>query len=229
MRPNPSLSGQYEPGALVRSTERRGDKTVSLNRPTIVRWAPDCFPGIVLRRQEFPLPEIRGTSSGHLTLDTASTKFFLPQLNLGRRSASDVTLRLGKPQIITVASGQLSGQFSEMCVNTLNLALASGDRLDSFGVIVETVVATGLEFRVNWSDNVSGAARQDTRRHLENVIQSLAPAQQTSLRSSIKALGSDTQSSILQTTEEVVLGYRVRPLFEIREMQTPTVHRSGAP
>lgn len=217
--PNLGLAGIYEPGNLIQ-TMAPGDQggPGPLRTPMVFMWRSDCFPGQKPRVAPFVLPQTSGRSGSAFSLDAGLAQLLLPFLKFDRSVLSDYRVELGDGHVHTLAKGDLSRQFSPRCVDALSRAIADGDHVDWFAVIVEAVVVDGLNIEVSWQASTGAAARLN---YLGLVQQQLAAALSAEPAggggAGIELAADDARRSVIRADGPVIVGYRVRPLQAVYE------------
>lgn len=209
-QPNIGFSGIYKPGNLIQTQapDRQGE-TQPLPTPLIFMWGKDCFPGQVPQVSPFLMPDSAGRSLDSFSLDASLVGLFLPMLKFDRSLISDYRIDLGEARVHTLAKGDLSERFSPRCVDALSRAMAAGDRIEWFTVIVEAVVVDSLNIEMNWQSGTAAAARLGFLEGLQQQLVSVLTGQD---QGGLGLLTNNSHQSVLQAKGPVIIGYRMRPL-----------------
>jgi len=218
-RPNLGLAGIYAPGNVIQTTapDGRGEPR-PLPTPLLFKWRADCFPGQAPRVSAFVLPDSAGRSADAISLDASLAQMLLPALKLDRNLVTDYRVELGGAEVHTLAKGDISERFSPGCVEALSRAMAGGDRIEWFGVIVEAVIVSSLSIEMSWQIGTSASARL---RYLNLMQQQLATVltgrEEAGDMAGIGLVADDARQSALRADGPVIIGYRARPLQPIYE------------
>ncbi|MEN8165970.1 MAG: DUF4384 domain-containing protein [Pseudomonadota bacterium] len=214
--PNVGFSGAFSPGNLVQIKEpdsNGGER--SLKTPIVFLWSSDCFPGINPRVAPFVLPQSRGTSKASLTIGADMLTKLVPSLQIDSNAIVDYTLRIENPRVHTLAKGDLSGRFSEKCVQAYDRQIEAGDKPEWFAVIHDAILAEELVFEIDWRANSSAEARAEATREttgaLNQMLETASPEKQAPA-ASVDITSEDREHTVIKAGGPVIIGYRTRPL-----------------
>jgi hypothetical protein len=218
---NVGLSGIYEPGNLIQTTqEGPGGKPVALGSPIIFSWGSDCFSDRTPRIAPFVLSDSQGSEANSISLGASIVNLFMPSLKLSHQSLADYRLDLENPQVYTFAKGDLSRQFSEKCVQSLANALEDGDKIEWFSIIIEAVTVDALTLEMNWRSGSSAEGRIALQ---DQIIQQLGSILKGYSKDFLQAeaglqlITDNEKNSVIKTDGPVIIGYRGRPLLPVYE------------
>jgi hypothetical protein len=213
---NTGFSGAFNPGTVVQTIESGPDgQERELPTPVVFLWSSDCFPDMTPRISPFVLPQTRGTSSASLTIGAdALTKLF-PLLQVDSSAIVDYSLKIENPQVYTFAKGDLSGQFSEKCVQAYDQQIEAGDKPEWFALILDAIVAEKLAFEMGWKANTSAEARAAATKEagdaLSRVLGATSPGENTP-GASVNLESEDEKHTVIAAEGHIVVGYRARPM-----------------
>ena len=213
---NVGFSGVFRPGNVVQIAEsgRDGEARV-LVTPIVFLWGADCFPGATPRTDPFVLPQSRGTSRSSLSIGADALTKLVPALQMDSSAIVDFMLQVHNPRVHTLAKGDLSGRFSEACVDAFDRQIKAGDQPDWFAIILDAIVAEKLAFEVNWSDDTTAAARAKVTREAEEAFSQLLETANSGGESPDVSVYLDNESreqTVIAAEGPVILGYRARLL-----------------
>ncbi len=213
---NVGLSGIYEPGNILQTTQEGPDgQPAALASPLVFAWGSDCFPGRTPRVAPFVLPDSQGTQASSISVGASILSLLIPSLNFSHQTLADYRLDLENTQIYTFAKGDLSRQFSEKCVRALSQAIEDGDKIEWFSIIVEAVIAESLTLEMNWQSGSSLEGRSAQRNQIMQQLGSILSGYSESIRppgSGLELLHDSEKKSVIRTDSPVIVGYRIRPL-----------------
>lgn len=211
---NGGFSGNYLPGNIVKTTEldRDGNER-TLPSPLVFMRASHCFPDQSPTRTEFIIPATQYTSSGTLKLGQNAVERMLPTLDISGNEVVSYSLGFDDTYVQTFALADLSGAFSDVCVDSLSDAFDAGDRPEFYGVIVEAVMAEGLSLDIDWQSRISANAKLQATTRASEVISRVVGTNQLAP----PAVGLEVAAGSLQVTTisakgPVLVAYRVRPI-----------------
>lgn len=213
---NVGLSGIYEPGNLIQTTQADPDgKPVALGSPIIFAWGSDCFPSRTPRIAPFVLADSQGSQATSISLGASLVNLFIPSLKLSHQALADYRLDLENPRVYTFAKGDLSRQFSEKCVQSLAHALEDGDRPEWFSVVIEAVTVDALILEMNWRSGSSVEGRMAQRDQIVQQLGAILGSYSKGFRqpeAELQLLTDNEKKSVIKTDGPVIVGYRSRPL-----------------
>ena len=125
---------------------------------------------------------------------------------------ADYSLKLENTRVQTIARADLSGRFSDKCVEALRQALDDGDKIGWFAVVVEAVVSDSLVFEVRWKVDSSAKARAVLKNELQETLASVEGESGGSGGLEINLAADDEKKTVISAKGLVVIGYRARPL-----------------
>ena len=210
---NVGLSGIYRPGNVIQTMESGpGEQERQIVSPLLFLWGSDCFPDLKPRDSQFVLPESAGTSSASLSLDASMLAKLVPMLKVESAAVADYSLKLDNTRVQTLARADVSGKFSDKCVQALRQALDDGDKIGWFSVIVEAVVADSLAFEMHWKTDSSVEARAALKQELQETLAVVAGKGGQSGGVDVDLTADDEKRTVIAAKGLVVVGYRARPL-----------------
>lgn len=210
---NVGLSGIFRPGNVIQVMEGGPDRPErQLLSPLLFLWGSDCFPDAELRESYFALPEYAGASSASLSLEPSMLVRLLPKLRVESRAVADYSLKLENTRVQTIARADLSGRFSEKCVEALRQTLDDGDKIAWFAVVVEAVVSDSLAFEVRWKIDSSAEARAAFKNELQQSLASVGGEHGRSGGLEVNLAADDEKKTVISAKGLVVIGYRARPM-----------------
>lgn len=218
---NAGFSGAFAPGNVVQIRESGPDgRERKLPTPVVFLWGSDCFPNMTPRVNPFVLPQTRGTSSASLTVGAdALTKLF-PLLQVDSKAVVDYTLKIENPRVHTFAKGDLSGRFSEKCVQAYDQQIEAGDKPEWFALILDAIVAEKLAFEMGWRADTSAEARAAATRQAEDALSHILETTNSGEKApgtSLHLASEDSEHTVIAAEGHVVVGYRARPMQRQRE------------
>lgn len=213
--PSVGFAGTFEPGNIIQVAQRAVDGAqLALDPPLVFMWSSDCFPKVEARDTTFVLPEVSGTSSAAMTAGMEAIAQYAPTLEMRSTAIADYHLEFDNVRVRTVARGEISGQLSARCVEALNREVGSGDEVDWYAVIVESVVADGLSLEVNWKDAVDAGVRNEAidtaSATFENAMAAVDGEGGVSLN--LQVTQNDSEKTVMSASRPIIIGYRARPL-----------------
>jgi len=219
--PNIGLSGIYEPGTLVQTTQADTEgKSVALASPIVFAWSSDCFPNLKPHTSPFVLANSKGSQTNSISLGANLVNLFIPSLKLGYKTVENYRLDLENPQVYTLAKSDLSRQFSEKCVTSLANALEDGDKIEWFQVINEAVIVDALTLEISWKSEASATGRSKQRdgitQQLGLILSSYRKNPQVP-EAELKLVIDNEKKSVIKTSGAIIIGYRSRPLQPVYE------------
>jgi hypothetical protein len=211
-RANPGLAGTLTPGTLVQVHERDGmGRERNLAAPLVVKWGSDCFPGRQPQESLYALPEESGATSDHLAVDGNIVDSETPALSLRDSSVAGYRLRLGRPHLRTFAKGDISGEFSAACVEALDRAVASGEPVGWYRLVIETVVVDSLEYDIEWKKSAGATSQASLAELLRGKLgASLGGPKGSAV--SVSSKTDDEGHSVLTAAAQAIVAYRLRPV-----------------
>jgi hypothetical protein len=215
--PNEGLSNEFMPGTIIQVTDKLGPdgKERLLPTPLIFGWPSDCFPGKIPKNHQYLLPQVYGRSSANLTIGADLMNDLAPELHLESEAITDYTLTLNNPQVLTLAKGELSADFSPKCVQSLSNALKSGDKMEWFRVILSVIAADSLTMEIDWKANTSADVRKGVTRKAGQALARIAHPESdkdSSAQSRLTVDKEDYKKTVLSSNGLVVIAYHSRPL-----------------
>jgi len=218
---NIGFADDFEPGNVIQIAEGGVDGHDRVfATPLTFMWASDCFPAIKTRDSTFVVPESQGTSSASLTIDAAAMSRFVPSLNVGSTAVADFAIRFANPRVRTIPRGELSGSLSTKCVRALDREISTGDKVEWFQVIVESVVADGFSFEMTWKAGTSADVRRSVVEDTSGKLSRLADKGTSNAiipAGVVRVAQDDHQKTVLATDRPVVIAYRSRPIMPTPE------------
>ena len=213
---NVGLSGIFEPGNILQTAQAGTDgQADALASPIVFAWGSDCFPDQAPRVAPFVLPDSQGAQANSISLGASMLSLFIPSLNFDRQSLANYQLDLENTQVHTFAKADLSRQFSEKCVQALALAIEDGDKIEWFAIIIEAVIADGMNLEMNWQTGTSlegrTAQRNQVMQQLGSILSGYSEKFQAS-GSGLEVTQDNAKKSVIKTNNPVIIGYRIRPL-----------------
>ena len=211
---NVGFSGNYQPGNVLRIMEEGPDgKDQSLPTPVVFKWASDCFPGQQPRSAQFLLADSQGSSSASMALGVDEIARVLPSLKLDSKAVSNYQIKFEDMSVRTLAAGDLSGGFSEICVESLSRAIDAGDKPAWFSVVLETIVADGLSMEVEWKSDIDSTTKSSLTETAMNTLSQIATPDATGTQSATVGISmQDQRRTVLSTDRPVIVAYRMRPI-----------------
>jgi hypothetical protein len=214
--PNTGFSGAFSPGNVVQIKESGSNGQVrTLNTPVVFLWKSVCFPEVALRVDPFVLPQVHGTSTASLSIRAGALSKLLPSLKFDSDAAIDYTLKIESPHVYTLAKGDLSGRFSETCVQAYDRQLRAGDKPEWFAVILDAIVAEDLAFEIQWKAGTSAESRASATKQavgaLAQVLQK-ARAEKQAAALPVSLRTEEEEQTVIAAKGSVIVGYRARPL-----------------
>ena len=217
--PNIGFSGSLAPGNIIQTMEKGADgKERRLNPPLIVLWREQCFPGKELRESLYILPESSGESTAQLNLGAEIIGKMMPVLQLDSAAAADYSMKLENTRILSFAKLDLSQQFSEQCVQTLEADLRLGNEADWYAVILEAITVDAINFEINWRENSTAAARNKVKQDAEKTLAAIVGQESgagLTPKGSVSLASDNKKTTVIKAAGEVIVGYRIRKLEPI--------------
>jgi len=218
---NVGLSGIYEPGNVIQTTqEGPGGRPAALASPIVFAWGSDCFPDRTPRVAPFVLPDSQGTQANSISIGAGILSLLIPSLSFSHQTLTDYRLDLENTQVYTFAKGDLSRQFSDKCVRALAQAIADGDKVEWYSIITEAVIADALTFEMDWRSGASVEARSAQRDQVMQQLGSILGGYSDSFQkpgSGLELTHDSEKKSVIRTDSPVIVGYRIRPLQPVYE------------
>jgi len=218
---NAGFSGAFDPGNVVQIIESGPDgRERELPTPVVFLWSSDCFPNMKPRVNPFVLPETRGTSSATLNIGSKALTKLFPSLQVDSKAIVDYTLKIESPRVHTFAKGDLSGQFSEKCVQAYDRQIRAGDKPEWFALILDAIVAERLAFEMGWRANTSAEARAAATRQAEDALSRVLEKTNPGEKDpgiSVNLESEDEEHTVVAAEGHVVVGYRARPMQRQRD------------
>ncbi len=213
---NLGFSGVFRPGNVVQIIETGPNgKDRTLLTPVLFLWGADCFPSIKPRIDPFVLPQTRGTSSALLTVGAKALAKLVPTLQLDSQAIADYRLQIENPRVHTLAKGDLSGRFSEKCVQAYDQQLSAGDKPEWFAVILDAIVAEKLAFEMEWKADTTAGMRAKVKKQAEDFLTRILKTAILGKRESgisVRLKREDREHTVISAEGAVIVGYRARPL-----------------
>jgi hypothetical protein len=214
--PNIGFSGNHAPGNIIQIMEKGADgKERRLNPPLVVLWKEQCFPGQTYRKSLYMLPESSGENTAQLNLGAEIIGTMMPVLQLNSAAAANYNMKLENTRVFSFAKLDLSQNFSEQCVRTLENDLSLGNKPEWYAVILEAIVVDSINFEINWRENSTVAARnkvkQDTKKTLAAIVNQESGAGRT-MQGSVSLAADNKKTTVIKAAGEVIVGYRARQL-----------------
>jgi len=221
--PNVGFSCIYKPGTVIQTIERGPDgqeKTIPF--PRLFLLGENCFPGKSPIKSVYALPESAGRSSASLNIGAKLVGKFLPSLALDSSVVADYSFTFDNPHILAFARGELSQQFSDSCIRSFDQELKEGDKLEWFSVIQDVVEVDALNMEIKWKSGTKVEARVDTRQKIQKSFSEASAARPTGgipLTAEAGASAEDDRKTVLSVKGPVIIAYRARPLYAVRQKQ----------
>jgi hypothetical protein len=218
---NVGLSGIYEPGNVIQTTQEGADgQPAALASPIVFAWGSDCFPERTPRVAPFVLPDSQGTQANSISLGASMLSLLIPSLTFSHQTLADYRLDLENTQVYTFAKGDLSRQFSEKCVRALAQAIEDGDKIEWYSIITEAVIADALTLEMNWQSGSSVEGRSAQRNQIMQQLGSILGGYSESFQkpgAGLELIHDNEKKSVIRTDSPVIVGYRIRPLQPVYE------------
>lgn len=218
---NVGLSGIYEPGNVIQTTQEGSDgRPAALASPIIFAWGSDCFPDRTPRAAPFVLPDSQGTQANSISIGAGILSLLIPSLTFSHQALTDYRLDLENTQVYTFAKGDLSRQFSEKCVRALAQAIEDGDKIEWYSIIIEAVIADALTLEMDWRSGASVEGRSAQRDQIMQQLGAILGGYSESFRktgSGLELTLDNEKKSVIRTDSPVIVGYRIRPLQPVYE------------
>lgn len=214
--PNIGFSGNHAPGNIIQITEKGDDgKERRLSPPLVVFWKEQCFPEQTLRKSLYMLPESSGENSAQLSLGAEVIGKMMPVLQLDSAAAASYNMKLENTRIFSFAKLDLSQNFTEQCVRTLENDLRLGNEAEWYAVILEAIVVDAISFEINWRANSTAAARNKAKQDAEKTLDSIVKQKSGaggSVQGAVSLASDNKKTTVIKAEGEVIIGYRARQL-----------------
>ena len=214
--PNVGFSGNYIPGNIIQIMERGADgKERRLTPPLVLLWKEQCFPGLESRKALYVLPESSGKKGAELNLGAEVIGTMLPVLQVDSAAAASYSMKLENTRVFSFARLDLSQNFSEQCVRTLEDDLRLGNKAEWYAVILEAIVVDAISFEINWRDNSTAAARNKVKDNAEKTLAALVKQKSgtgQAVQGDVRLDIDSEKTTVINAAGEVIVGYRVRQL-----------------
>ncbi len=221
--PNSGFSGLYQPGAVIQTNERGPDgQEKTLTAPLLFLRGESCFPGKTPMQTVYALPDSTGKTSASLKIGAKLVEEFLPSLALDSSVVADHSLKFDNPHILAFAKGDLSHQFSQSCLRSFERELRAGGKMEWFSVIQEVVAVDALNMEIKWKSGTKAEERVDIRKKLQKSLSKASADQSAGGITLIAQAGvsaEDDRKTVLLLKGPVVIAYRARPLYPVKENQ----------
>lgn len=204
--PNAGLAGHYLPGSIIQTHEpgRSGARGKELPSPILFMEATACFPDLEPESRPFAMPTGSGSASSSLSVRGEGLASFLPSLQIGAGSHVEYQLSVEQAHIRYIPKGEMSRNFSAVCVQAYADAIAAGDQPGWFSTITEAVVADRLTFTITWDRNFAA----DARARIAGSASALLDGPNVTVSTSLES----EQTTVIHAEGQLVIGYKARPM-----------------